>query len=125
MKLTIGKKEYEMKFGLKFIRQIDKAYTQNIEGMEFAMGLQQLNIYMNMQNPDALYTAIKAGLSHLNTVPSNDQLEEYLEDVFVERKDEVLFKQVQEAMKQAPFLKRQMENLKKEQRKHQKKLTKE
>ena len=120
MKLTIGKKEYEMKFGLKFIRQIDKAYTQNIEGMEFAMGLQQLNIYMNMQNPDALYTAIKAGLSHLNTVPSNDQLEEYLEDVFVEGKDEELFKQVQEAMEQAPFLKRQIERLKKEQKKRQK-----
>ncbi len=120
MKLTIGKKEYEMKFGLKFIRQIDKAYTQNIEGMEFAMGLQQLNIYLNMQSPDALYTVIKAGLSHLNTVPSNDQLEEYLEDVFIEGKDEELFKQVQEAMEQAPFLKRQMEKMKKEQKKRQK-----
>src|SRR5690625_6042676 len=120
MKLTIGKKEYEMKFGLKFIRQIDKAYTQNIEGMEFAMGLQQLNIYMNMHNPDALYTAIKAGLSHLNTVPSNDQLEEYLEDVYNEGKDDELFKQVQEAMKQAPFLKRDRKRLKKEQKKRQK-----
>src|SRR5690625_4296874 len=120
MKLTIGKKEYEMKFGLKFIRQIDKAYTQNIEGMEFAMGLQQLTIYMNMHKSDALYRDNKGGLSQLNTDPSNDQLEESLEDVFNEGKDEELFKQVQEAMEQAPFLKRQIESLKKEQKKRQK-----
>ena|SRR5699024_2293614 len=125
MQLTIDKKDYELKFGLKFIRSLDKAYTQQIEGMEFSMGLQQANIYLNMRNADALSIVIKAALSHLNSHPSNEQLEDYLEEVFTHGKDEDLFKDIQTAMEQAPFLKRQMENLKKEQRKHQKKLTKE
>lgn len=125
MQLTIDKKDYELKFGLKFIRSLDKAYVQKIEGVEFSMGLQQANIYLNMKNVDALSVVIKAALSHLDTHPSNEQLENYLEDVFAQGKDEELFKDIQKAMEQAPFLKRQMENLKKEQKKHQKKHTKE
>lgn len=125
MQLTINNKDYELNFGLKFIRSLDKAYTQQIEGMEFSMGLQQANIYLNMKNPDALFKVIRAALSHLNTVPSNDELEGYLEGVYTDGKDEKLFKDIQAAMEQSPFLKRQMENLKKEQKKHQKQPTKE
>lgn len=120
MKLTIADKEYELKFGLKFLRELDKAYVQKIEGMEFSMGLQQANIYLNMHHADAVNIIIKSGLSHLNSYPSNDEIEAYLEEVYESGKEVQLIKDIQKAMEQAPFLKRRIKEMKKEQEKRQK-----
>src|SRR5690625_951677 len=120
MKLTIGQKEYELKFGLKFLRELDKAYVQKIEGMEFSMGLQQANIYLNMKHPDALNKVIKSGLSHLNSQPSNDDVEAFLEETYESGKEVKLLNDIQKAMEQAPFLKQQIKEMKKEQEKNQK-----
>jgi len=120
MKLTIANKEYELKFGLKFLRELDKAYVQKIEGMEFSMGLQQANIYLNMKDPNALSTVIKAGVSHLDSHPSNDDVEAYLEGVYESGSEVQLLKDVQGAMEQAPFLKQQIKEIKKNQKKVQK-----
>lgn len=119
MKLTIGQKEYELKFGLKFLRELDKAYVQKIEGMEFSMGLQQANIYLNMKHPDALNKVIKAGLSYLNSYPSNDDIESFLEETYESGKETKLLSDIQKAMEQAPFLKQQLKEMKKDQKKVQ------
>lgn len=120
MKLTIADKEYELKFGLKFLRELDKAYVQKIEGMEFSMGLQQANIYLNMKHPDALYKVINSAVSHLNSQPSKEDIEVYLEDIYENGKETKLLTDIQKAMEQAPFLKQQLKEMKKDQKKAQK-----
>lgn len=113
MELTINDKKYELKFGLSFINTIDNIYTQKMNGVEFGMGLEMLNTYMSLGRPTALFNVIKAGTSHLDSKPSNNDIESYLEDLADSNVDEYenMFDEVSEAMKQAPFLRRTMKNL--------------
>lgn len=110
MILNIGNKEYELRFGIKFIETIDKLYTQERDGIELGLGVELVTVYLNAGRPTALINIIKAGTAHLNSKPSNKAIEEYLEELA--KKDdnsyEELFEEVLEAMEQAPFLKRQM-----------------
>lgn len=113
MELTINEKVYELKFGLSFINAIDNIYTQKMHGVEFGMGLEMLNTYLGLGRPTALYNVISAGTSHLNSKPSNTDIELYLEDLAESENEdyENMFDEVGEAMKQAPFLRRTMKNL--------------
>ena len=81
MELTINGKNYELKFGLGFINAIDNIYTQEMHGVSFGMGLELLNTYLRLGRPTALFNVIKAGTSHLNSKPSNADIESYLEDL--------------------------------------------
>ena len=38
MQLTINDKDYTFKFGLRFVRELDKQITTNNEGIEFGVG---------------------------------------------------------------------------------------
>lgn len=113
MELTINDKNYELKFGLSFINTIDNIYTQKMNGVEFGMGLEMLNTYLGLGRPTALFNLIKAGTSHLDSKPSNADIESYLEDLAEKdgEKYEKMFDEVNEAMKQAPFLRLTMKNL--------------
>lgn len=112
MKITINDKEYTLRFGTKFINSLDNIYSQNMNGVEFGMGMEMMQSYMGLRRPTALINVIVAGLSHLNTAPSEDKVEEYLEAVFEKGEDEKLFVEVEKSMEQAPFLKRKMKELK-------------
>lgn len=114
MELNIGGKSYELRFGLSFISEMDNLYTQSMSGVSFGMGLEMMNTYLELRRPTALANVIKAGTSHLNTKPSNDDIEEYLADVFVKEEQEKLFKEVEVATEQAPFLKQTIKGLKQE-----------
>src|SRR5699024_12344226 len=100
MKLTINDKEYELKFGLSFINAIDNIYTQKMNGVEFGMGLEMLNTYMSLGRPTALFNVIKAGTSHLDSKPSNNDIESYLEDYPYSTVDEYasMFDELRQAM---------------------------
>lgn len=124
MELEIGKKTYELRYGLSFIEAIDKLYTQEMSGVQFGMGLEMVSTYMGLRRPTALQNVIKAGTSHLNSKPSNDDIESYLESVFIAEKQEDVFKQVEVEMERAPFLKQTMKGLKQEENKPAKKPTK-
>jgi|SRR5699024_1770716 len=115
MELTIGDKKYELKFGLSFINAIDNTYTQSMSGVEFGMGVEMLSTYMGLKRPTALYNLIKAGTSHLNSKPSNNDIEEFLENEFSEGRQEELFDRAMEAMEQAPFLKQTVQGMKEQQ----------
>lgn len=114
MELKIGEKNYELRFGLSFIREMDMLYTQSMSGVSFGMGLEMMDTYLELRRPTALANVIKAGTSHLNTKPSNDDIEEYLADIFVKEEQEKLFKEVEVATEQAPFLKQTIKGLKQE-----------
>lgn len=124
MEIEIGKKTYELKFGLSFIEAIDNIYTQEMSGVSFSMGLEMMSTYMGLRRPTALQNVIISGTSHLNSKPSRSSIETYLEELFSEGNQEEMFKQVEVEMEQAPFLKQTMKNLKQDQQKQAKKPTK-
>ncbi|MBM7542357.1 tail assembly chaperone [Amphibacillus cookii] len=65
MKFYIKDREVELKFGLKFCRELDQVYKVDYQGLEFGMGVNLA--YMNLQqaNPVALTEVIKATTAHL------------------------------------------------------------
>jgi tRNA U34 5-methylaminomethyl-2-thiouridine-forming methyltransferase MnmC len=114
MKFTIAGKEYDLKFGLKFIRELDKIYTVNYEGLEFGMGVNMA--YMNLQqfNPTALAEVIKAAVSHESSPPKMKQIEEAVEE-YAEENDglEQLFEDVLEELGKSKVTKATIERFKK------------
>lgn len=115
MKLVICGTTYELKFGISFINAIDNMYKQNVHGVEFGLGIELLNTQLEMGRPTALFNAIKAGTSHLDSKPSNHDVESYLEGLALSDGDdyENLFDGLKESMEQAPFLKRALNQMKK------------
>lgn len=111
MEITIGKKEYELVFGLDFIASLDKSYTQNADGMEFGLGVESAIPYLKMQNPTVLINIIKAGTSHLNTKPSNKGINDFLTGLAEDDKLDDFFVEVEDNMRVAPFLKSKMKTV--------------
>lgn len=114
MEITIKNKDYQLEFGLKFIRKMDEVYTINADGAEFGMGVESAMTYIATENPTVLYEIIKAGTSHYKSKPSNDDIEKTLEDYAIKGKLSELFTTVLKAMEDAPFLKQKIQNFKKQ-----------
>src|SRR5690625_4351127 len=114
MELDINGKKYELRYGLRSINALDNLYTQDMNGVEFGMGMEMLNAYLDLGRTTALLNAIKGGTSHLKSKPSNDDIENFLEDIAMSDEDkyEKLFDQLKEEIEQAPFLKRALQNMK-------------
>jgi len=119
MDLKINGKDYQLQFGLKFINQLDNIYTQEVDKVKFGMGVEMMTSYLAMRNPLVLLNIIKAGTSHLNSKPSNNDIENLLEEHANGGTLEKLFKDVTEAMENAPFLKNKMKRAKQEAKKNQ------
>lgn len=114
MKININDKEYQLEFGLKFIRQMDEAYKVEMNGIEFGMGIESAVSYLAMENPTVLYEIIKAGTSHLKSKPSSSDIETFLVEHAEKGTLEKLFKDVREAMENAPFLRAKIKSFKEE-----------
>ena len=83
MKFTIAGKEYELKFGMKFIRQIDIANKIDYQGMEFGMGLHMSYMGLLQYNPLVISDIIKAAVAHEENVKLKDidaAVEDYAEE---------------------------------------------
>lgn len=112
MNLLISGKEYTLNFGLRFIKEMDETYKVDANGMAFGMGIESTVSYMAMENPTVLYEIIKAGTAHLKSKPSNDDIESFLMEHAEKDTLEKLFKDIQEAMESAPFLKHKIKRFK-------------
>lgn len=83
MRFTILGKEYELKFGMKFIRQLDITNQVDYQGMEFGMGLHLAYMGLLQYNPVVLSDIIRAGVSHEEKVKLKDidaAIEDYAEE---------------------------------------------
>lgn len=105
MELTINGKEYELNFGLGFIREMDKLHEQQMQGISFGIGLEMMTAQLEMGRPTILLDIIKAGTAHLKRKPTAKEVEQYLEEKALDGELENLFKELKEATAQAPFLK--------------------
>lgn len=109
MELNINGKNYELSFGIKFIREMDKIHEQDLKGIKMGIGLEMMEAQLSMGRPTALFDVIKCATSHLKSKPSNDDIEAFLEEKAINGELESLFEEVGEATKQAPFLKQALE----------------
>lgn len=98
MKFTISGKEYDLKFGMKFIRQLDLVNKIDYQGMEFGMGLHLTYMGLLQYNPIAVSDTIKAAVSHEENVKLkliDEAIEDYaeendgLDDLFEDLKEEM------------------------------------
>lgn len=60
MKLTINKKDYELKFGLDFINFLDKKYYIEQDGFKLGQGLTYVVLQIELGNPLILLDLIMA-----------------------------------------------------------------
>lgn len=99
MEFTIKGKEYELKFGIAFIRQLDERFKVNYQGMEFGVGVIQAMAGLKQYNPTALADVIKAAATHSGKAPKQYDVDEQI-DIHAEENDglEQLFADIQEEL---------------------------
>ncbi|HFI0168446.1 TPA: tail assembly chaperone [Streptococcus suis] len=105
MILTINGKNYELKFGLGFLAEMNKRKPAEFEGMKTGYGAMALfNVGQFLGDPLAFYDLIKAATAEAPQKPSNEELEAYLTQLIVEGRIEQVFTSVLEEVKKSPIL---------------------
>lgn len=105
MNVTIGKKDYELRFGFAALDYLDHEYTIETQGYTFGQGLQIGVAYLLDHNPLALRAFIKAGTETEKSKPSNDEIEQFLMAKGDEGTLPALFDEVLGELKKQPLTK--------------------
>lgn len=106
MEFKIGKKNYQLKFGLKCIRELDKVYKVDREGLQFGMGVNLAFMQLNTKSVSALSNVIKAAVSHVESAPNIEKVDVAVEN-FAEENEGLgkLFDQIIDEMGKSPVMK--------------------
>lgn len=112
MEIEIKGKLRELKFGIGFIRKLDEAYTVEMHGIPFGMGLTMASAQLQQYNPTALSEVIRSA-SVGN--PSLRDVDKAIEN-YAEEHDGLgdLFEEVIGEMGKSPIVKdtmKRMENM--------------
>ena len=78
MKLTVNKKEYELKFGLDFINHLDKKFYTEHDGFKIAQGLTHVWAQIELGNPTVLLDLIEAA-TITGTKPKGADVKNFVE----------------------------------------------
>lgn len=78
MILNIGGKDYKLHFGIDFIREIDKRYTIDNEGVKFGAGLQFGTLHLINKSIVVLADIILSATHTLKSIPSIVDIEDFL-----------------------------------------------
>lgn len=84
MKYTINNKEYELHFGLKFLRELDKIYTHEFGAIKFGLGVQKVFLMLSQFNAVALSDVLYAGLSTDPDMPTRTEIDNHIESLSAE-----------------------------------------
>ncbi|MPM55284.1 hypothetical protein SDC9_102078 [bioreactor metagenome] len=105
MLLTIADKEVEVLFGTRFVRELDKRYTINLNGAEFGFGLNKASFYMSQRSPVGLADLIECGTRTAKRFkPTTEQIEAFID----EQEDlEELFATINEELLESNVTKKQ------------------
>lgn len=96
MIITIKEKEYELKFGLKFIRELDKKHTIIQNGLAFGTGLDYVIPMLFTDDIVTLSEILYAGTCTEKVRPTQNDVDVYLE---THSNIEELFEEVREELK--------------------------
>lgn len=78
--LTINKREHELSFGIAFIRELDKKFCSNVNGMNFGAGVRSAVVYLLDGNPVILVDIIQAATITNRSKLSEKDIEKWLEE---------------------------------------------
>lgn len=91
MKITIDNKNYELKFGIKFINSLDHLFGLTEQGLEFGMGTLPAVTALQSYDPAALAKIIAcASVDNLSVDMVSDYIENLNEDELEKLFSEVL-----------------------------------
>lgn len=107
--IEIAGKTYDLHFGIDFIREMDKRYSIDAQGMSFGVGINQAVIYLVDYNPTILVDIILSATHTLKSIPSTADIEEYLESQGDDL--EKVFDDFLESLKTAPMTKAKVNKL--------------
>lgn len=108
MKLEIAGKEHQLEFGIRFLREMDKTYTEKVDGMEFGLGMEKAGLYLTTENPLVLVDVIKAATAHDKNSPSVKEIEKAIEAHAEEHGMDKLFADIKEALGKSTWTKNKM-----------------
>lgn len=103
MQITISGKDYDIHFGMKFIRELDKKYYIDQNGVHFGAGLETVMINLFTANPAALSDILYLGTCTEKVRPMPTEVDAYIEAVAEEGKMDELFDRVRDELKNSPL----------------------
>lgn len=81
MQVKINNKEVELKFGVKFVREMDKVAGLDVNGASFGMGLTKSIPALNTADPAVLADVIYSAASTNKAFrPSQDDVDNFIDD---------------------------------------------
>lgn len=111
MQIKINGKEVELKFGVKFVRELDKVAGLDLNGASFGMGLTKSIPSLRTADPAVLADVIYSAASTNEAFrPSQDDVDDFIDNY--EEDLEKLFDNVIKEMSQANAIKVALKNAK-------------
>ena len=110
--LKINDKNYELHFGIDFIREMDKRYGIDTNGLHFGQGIQSAIFYLSMGNPVVLSDIILSATHTLKSIPSKNDIEEWLCSLDIDVLDK-LFDDFLECLEESPLTRTQVMRIRK------------
>lgn len=85
MVITCGNKEYEVRFGLGFLRELNKKYFESLKlgngrEMILGIGLESRIPFILEEDPLELSDFLYFGTRHLKNAPKQEEIDEYIEN---------------------------------------------
>ncbi|WP_273711444.1 tail assembly chaperone [Leuconostoc mesenteroides] len=81
MQVKINNKEVELKFGVKFVRELDKVAGLDVNGASFGMGLTKSIPALNTADPAVLADVIYSAASTNKAFrPSQDDVDNFIDE---------------------------------------------
>lgn len=111
MEFPINGKKFELKFGMKFAREMDKVFKVDYQGLQFGMGINMAFMNLQQTNPTVLTDVIRSAIAHNDTVPSIQDVDEALE-AYAEENDGLakVFEELKDALGKSPVAKATIKN---------------
>lgn len=81
LKLEINGHEVEVQTGIRFLKELNKRFTYQVQGIELGFGLRRAMIEMDMGDPTVLIPLIECGTVKSPYRPSADEIEDYLDSI--------------------------------------------
>ncbi|SIT91719.1 tail assembly chaperone [Edaphobacillus lindanitolerans] len=119
MNFAINGKDYELRFGMLFLKEMDEHYKMKVNGqVEFSMGMKFALPYLKTGNLPALHNTLCAALKHHKEIKPfqvEREIERIAEEDAENETDNLgeLFEELLEEMGKQPLLKKEFSQLQK------------
>lgn len=110
MTIEINEKEYELIFGLKFIRLMDEQYARSTDAISIGRGISTVYTRLQMSDPVVCFDIVRFATVTQKPKIKDEDLESWLEEQDIDE----LCENFTKALAEAPLTKGQMKKLQSE-----------